>query len=223
MPTFQERLSGLSTVQKVLLFAATLLVMGAAFYFLKFESQLDTLTQLKSKIAEQQNKLVTLKAAAAKVQVLEKELAQSEEELAKLLMLLPDQKEIPGLLENVSRLGAKVGLENILFQPQPEVIQEFYATIPIRLDLLGTFNDLGVFLDNISKLNRILKVESLTLTRQKDKQASLASGGVHHRYLPVFGEARARRPARKNNRVGVCRFDIRFVIFDRTNDHEMDL
>ena len=118
--------------------------------------------------------------------MLEKELAQSEEELTKLLTLLPDQKEIPGLLENVSRLGAKVGLENILFQPQPEVIQEFYAIIPIRLDLLGTFNDLGVFLDNISKLNRILKVESLTLTRQKDKQASLLQVGctvVTYRFL----------------------------------------
>ncbi len=170
---FQERLSLLTPVQKVLLFAGTALVMSAAFYFLQFESQLDTLTQLKSQITGQQQKLATLKAAAARVPVFEKELAQSEEDLAILLMMLPDQKEIPGLLENVSRLGAKVGLENILFQPQPEVPQEFYAVIPIRLDLLGSFNDLGVFLDNISKLNRILKVESLTLIRQKDKQASL--------------------------------------------------
>jgi type IV pilus assembly protein PilO len=170
---FQEKLSGLSAVQKIMLFALTLVVMGGTFYFLKFESQLDTLTQLNSKITEQQQKLVSLKAAAAKIQVIEKELEKSEEELTKLLMLLPDQKEIPGLLENVSRLGAKVGLENILFQPQPEVVQEFYAIIPVKLDLVGTFNDLGVFLDNISKLDRILKVESLTLTRPKGKQASL--------------------------------------------------
>jgi len=183
---FQEKLSSLSAVQKVLLFAATLLLMCVAFYFLKFENQLDTLTHLTSQITEQQNKLVSLKASAAKVQMLEKDLAQSEEELAKLLLLLPDQKEIPGLLENVSRLGSKVGLENILFQPQPEVMREFYATIPIRLDLLGTFNDLGVFLDNISKLDRILKVESLTLTRQKGKPGSLLQVGcniVTYRFL----------------------------------------
>ena len=184
--SFQEKLSALSAVQKVLLFAVTLLIMGAGFYFLKFESQLDTLNRVRGQIVEQKNKLATLKQAAAKVQVLEKELAQSEEEFAKLLMLLPDQKEIPGLLENVSRLGSKVGLENILFQPQPEVLQEFYATIPIKLDLVGTFNDLGVFLDSISKLDRILKVESLTLTRQKDKQATLLQVGcniVTYRFL----------------------------------------
>jgi type IV pilus assembly protein PilO len=184
--TFQERLSALSPVQKTALFAGTLLVMGAAFYFLGFQSQLETLSGIKAKIDDQQRKLVTLKKAESQVQALEKELAQSEEELTTLLMLLPDQREIPGLLENVSRIGSKVGLENILFQPQPEVVQEFYAVIPIRLDLLGSFNDLGVFLDSISKLDRILKVESLSLTRQKDKQASLLQVGcniVTYRFL----------------------------------------
>lgn len=169
----QERLANLTSAQKVLLFAGTLLAMGAIFYFLEYDGQMETLKRLNNQISEQQHRLASLKSAAVKVKALEQELVQSEEELSKLLMLLPDQKEIPGLLENVSRLGAKVGLENILFQPQPESLQEFYAVIPIRIDLLGTFNDLGVFLDNISKLNRILKVQSLTLKRQKDKKASL--------------------------------------------------
>jgi len=195
---FQEKLSLLPPVQKVLLFAGTLLLMGAAFYFLKFQTQLDRLSQLNSQITSQQQKLVSLKAAAARVPVLEKEIALAEEELATLVMMLPDQKEIPGLLENVSRLGAKVGLENILFQPQPEVTEEFYATIPVRLDLVGTFNDVGVFLDNVSKLNRILKVQSLTLTRQKDKQASMLKVDctiVTYRFLekPVPKKAGAKK------------------------------
>jgi type IV pilus assembly protein PilO len=66
------------------------------------------------------------------------------------------------------------------------VLQEFYAVIPVRLDMVGSFNDLGVFLDSISKLDRILKVESLTLTRQKDKQAStlqVACNIVTYRFL----------------------------------------
>lgn len=182
----QEKLTALPPAHKVLLFIATFVLIGGAFYYLKFDEQQTTIRKLKGQVSEQQKKLSSLKAAAAKVEALEKELAQSEEELSILLSLLPDQKEIPGLLENVSRLGSKVGLENILFQPQPEVPQEFYAVIPIRLDLLGTFNDLGVFLDSISKLNRILKVESLTMTRQKDKQAALLQVGctvVTYRFL----------------------------------------
>jgi type IV pilus assembly protein PilO len=166
----QEKLTSLPTAHKVLLFLGTFVVIGAAFYFLKYQDQLDTVERLQRSITEQQSKLATLKAAAAKAEQLEKELAQSEEELSILMGLLPDQKEIPGLLENVSRLGANVGLENILFQPQPEVPKELYASIPIKLDLLGTFNDLGVYLDSISKLNRILRIEDLTISRSKDKK-----------------------------------------------------
>lgn len=196
---FQDKLLALTTVQKVLLFAATMGLMIAGFYFFKFEDQTNTIRRTTASIAEQEKRLATLKAAALRVDVLEKELAQSEEELKALLALLPDQKEIPGLLENVSRIGSKVGLENILFKPQPEVPQEYYAVIPIQLDLLGSFNDLGVFLDNVSKLNRILKVEALTLTRPKDKQGLLQVGCtvVTYRFLeePVAPKGKGGKPA----------------------------
>ena len=169
--TIQEKLAGLPPLQKALLLIGTVALLGAAFYFLYYQNQLDVIQRMRAGIAQQEKKLVELKQAALKVDALEKELDLAETEFASLLSLLPDQKEIPGLLENVSKLGSKVGLENILFQPQPEVLQEFYATIPVRIDLMGNFNDIGVFFDSISKLDRILKVESVTLTRQKDKAA----------------------------------------------------
>lgn len=170
---FQEKISGLDVAHKVLLFAGTLLFLGAAFYFLKFQGQLNTVSRLDAQISSERSTLVSLKVAVTKVDVLQKQIAQSQKELVKLLMLLPNQKEIPGLLESVSRLGAYVGLENILFQPEPEVLHQFYATIPVKLDLVGTFDDLGVFLDSVSKLDRILKVKSLKLTRQSKEQTPL--------------------------------------------------
>ena len=69
---FQERLSLLTTVQKVLLFVGTLLVMGAGFYFLKFESQFDRLNQLNSQIAGQQQKLVLLRLQPPRCRCLKK-------------------------------------------------------------------------------------------------------------------------------------------------------
>ncbi|HOI95136.1 MAG TPA: type 4a pilus biogenesis protein PilO [Syntrophobacter fumaroxidans] len=166
---FTEKLAGLPLAQKALLFLITLAILGAGFYYLVYEDQEKELAKVTASVAEQQKKLASLKEAAARVDKLQKELAASEADFNSLLALLPDQKEIPGLLESVSQLGAKVGLENVLFQPQPEQPKEFYSVIPIRLDLLGSFNDLEVFLDNVSKLNRILKVETLTLNRVKDK------------------------------------------------------
>ncbi len=163
-----EKLSALTPLHKGLVVAATFLVLGAGFYFLKYQDQINKAQRLRVAIADQEKKLNSLKQAAVQVAALQKELEQSEEEFTRLLSFLPDQKEIPGLLEKVSQLGAQVGLENILFQPQVEQAKEFYAMIPVRLDLIGTYHELGTFFDRISKLNRILKVDSVTLTRQKD-------------------------------------------------------
>ncbi len=164
----REKISGLPPTYRMIIVVVTVVLVIAAFYFLQYQPQAEVLEKLNKQVADEQKKLATLKQAVAEVDKLQKDLAKSEEEFARMLTFLPDQKEIPGLLENVSQVGSEVGLENILFQPQAEKIQEFYAVIPIRLDLVGTYHELGVFLDKVSKLDRILKVESLNLTRQKD-------------------------------------------------------
>ncbi len=172
---YQEKFSELPNIQKVLAFACTLFLMGFAFYFFQFSSQLDTVTSLDGQIAAQQNTLASLKAASLKIKSFKEQLAKSQAELDKLKGFLPNEKEIPGLLESLSRLGSYVGLENILFQPEAERRHDFYATIPIRLDLVGTFDNLGVFLDSVSKLDRILKVRSIKLVRQGNDQDQLLS------------------------------------------------
>ncbi len=163
----QEKISSLTPQQRVMLFVGTFFILVAAFYFLQYKPQSEAIDKSETVLSEQKKRLEALKEAAAKLPALQEELARADEEFAHLLSLLPDQKEIPALLETVSQLGAQVGLENILFQPQPEQPREFYAIIPIRLDLIGTYHKLGVFFDSMSKLNRILKVENLTMTRQK--------------------------------------------------------
>lgn len=194
----QEKVSELTQAQKVLIFVGTLVILGAAFYFLLYKGQTERIGKLKITVAEQEKRLATLKQAAANVPALEKDLAVAEEEFSRLLAFLPDQKEIPGLLENVSKLGAEVGLENILFQPQPEQQYEFFAVIPVRLDLRGTYHELGVFFDKVSKLNRILKVESLTMTHQaKDPLLQVSCTIVTYRYLESGGKAPPSPPKKK--------------------------
>jgi type IV pilus assembly protein PilO len=55
----------------------------------------------------------------------------------------------------------------VSFQPQPEQLHDFYAAIPVRLELIGSYHELGAFLDRVSKLDRIVKVDNLSLTRLK--------------------------------------------------------
>jgi len=193
-PAMQEKLESLTTLQRALVFAATFVVLSGAFYFFKYKPDSEHIAGLKANIKQQENRLVELKRASAQVEVLEKEVAESEKEFARLLSMLPDQKEIPGLLDSVSQLGAQVGLENILFQPQPEQPQEFYAVIPIRLDLLGTYHELGTFFDKISKLNRILKVENLNISRRNDSSLQVGCTIVTYRFLEKIEQPGETKP-----------------------------
>ena len=167
LASLQEKIAALTPQQRVMLFVGTFFFLVAAFYFLQFKPRSEAIVNSQTELSGQEKRLATLKQAAAQLPALQEELARADEEFAHLLSLLPDQKEIPALLETVSQLGAQVGLENILFQPQPEQPHEFYAVIPIRLDLIGTYHKLGVFFDSMSKLDRILKVDSLSITRQR--------------------------------------------------------
>jgi len=168
MAALEQKVVELTSAQKALIFLFTFLLLCGGFYYLQYKPQAVKIESLKREIDTQGKRLVELKKAAAQVQVLEEEIAKSQEEFNQMLALLPDQKEIPGLLDSVSRLASQAGLENILFQPQPEQAQDFYAVIPVRLDLVGTYHQLATFFDTVSKLERIVKVDNLSLARQKD-------------------------------------------------------
>ncbi len=114
----EGRLSELTNLQRILVFVVIVGVLGGAFYFFKYKPQAQTLRRLTASIHEHERRLATLRQIAEEVKVFEAEVKKSQEEFEQLLVLLPDRKEIPELLETVSRIGAQEGLENILFQPQ---------------------------------------------------------------------------------------------------------
>ena len=120
------------------------------------------LNQLKSELA------------AKKVIVKEKSryLAELEQTRAKLyiaLKQLPDKSEIPTLLENVSSLGTAAGLEFKLFKPLPEVAKNFFAEIPVDIQVEGKYRDIVTFFNNVSKMPRIVNILDIsTGTPKKD-------------------------------------------------------
>jgi type IV pilus assembly protein PilO len=180
--TIEKKVAALPNLHKAAIFLGTLIVLGVAFYFLSYKPQSETIGKLQRTVTQQERRLEELKRAAREVKKLQGELVEAEKRLEELLALLPEKKEIPGLLENVTRLGAQEGLENVLFQPQNEKQEEFYASIPVRLDLIGNYHDLGRFFDKISRLDRILKVERLNLVRQGGEDSKIKVNFVLETY-----------------------------------------
>ena len=76
------------------------------------------------------------------------------------------------LLVDISQTGVGVGLQQQLFQPQPETRKEFYAELPIRIRLTGDYHEMGNFASGIAALPRIVTLHDIEITPAKDGNES---------------------------------------------------
>ncbi len=103
------------------------------------------------------------RAVAKNLERFEKEVGQLEAQLKEALTQLPNQREIPELLKNISKLGKESNLEFLRFRPSKERPKQFYAEVPLELVFLGSYHNTGVFFDRISKMSRIINVENFKM------------------------------------------------------------
>ena len=103
----------------------------------------------------------------------EKRVEQLNDELSKAIKELPNDREIPELLRRISSIGKKIGLEFLLFQPLPEVPREFYADVPVKLKIEGSFHEVATFFDRIGKLNRIVNIRDITMASPVERSGKI--------------------------------------------------
>jgi type IV pilus assembly protein PilO len=74
---------------------------------------------------------------------------------------LPDTKEIPDLLSNISSVGRDAGLEIAQFRQREEVLRDFYAEVPVEVRVRGTYFQVEGFFNEVSRLTRIVNVSDV--------------------------------------------------------------
>ncbi|MCX5902949.1 MAG: type 4a pilus biogenesis protein PilO [Proteobacteria bacterium] len=164
--------------QKIALLVAVILIMVGLYIYLSVMPSLSALDDKQEELAKKQKELLELKKVVADLPRFEKELQQIEAQFKEALTLLPNTREIPSLLTNISNLARDCGLEILLFQPKPEVMENFYAQIPVEMKILGKYHDLGVFFDRVSKLPRIVNILDITMDRKAVQSKSGADPGT---------------------------------------------
>ena len=147
----------------ITIFALVIIVPIVAFYFLFYTEKTKEIKGLESREASLFKEITEAKAIAAK---LEEHLAEMEETkrlFAEASVLLPQKKEIPSLLTNISALGTNSGLNMATFSPGGERKKEFYAEIPVSIKVNGPYHNIGTFLFEVSKLDRIVSAINISL------------------------------------------------------------
>ena len=135
--------------------------------------------QLRQEFKEKHSKAVNL-------EIYKQQLKDIERSFGALLRQLPGKTEVPSLLVDISQTGLAAGLQEKLFQPQPEQKKDFYAELPIKIRLTGSYHQFGEFVSGIAALPRIVTLHDIDIkSDNKDAydQLSLELTAKTYRYL----------------------------------------
>ncbi len=148
-----------------------LVLAGIAYYIVFF-------SDISSKIAAAQQRESTLSSELQRAQAAEvayqrdlEELARRRERERELNKVLPSTTEYPAFLSSVQSVANASGISLTAYSPQPEVKKEYYARVPMRLEISGRFHQIAKFFYGIGQSDRIMNIEniSMSLTKQRDE------------------------------------------------------
>jgi type IV pilus assembly protein PilO len=132
------------------------------------------------------NEFQSKHAKAVNLEVYKQQLKDIERSFGALLRQLPGKTEVPNLLVDISQTGLAAGLEEKLFQPAAEQRRDFYAELPIKIRLSGSYHELGEFVSGIAALPRIVTLHDIEIKPEsKDlyDQLTLDLTAKTYRYL----------------------------------------
>ena len=173
-------------VKLVLLGVLFIILIGLGYWFL-WSPQIDEFNQAESKEQELRQVFLTKKGQAVKIEAYKQQMIDIEKTFGALLKQLPDKSQMDGLLTDINQAGLGRGLEFELFKPGQESIADFYAEMPIQIKIKGSYNDIGAFATDISKLSRIVTLNDMVIAPlnkdAKDGVLIMESVAKTYRYL----------------------------------------
>jgi type IV pilus assembly protein PilO len=168
LDTFLDnKVSRLEMKQKVLIAAAACIIPCVAFFFLAYSPKNTEINALETKKAGLEAEIREVEKIVSELDKHRAEMADVQRQFAEASQLLPDQKEIPTLLATISGQATASGLDVLSFKPLAEKPQQFYAEIPVDISVQGPYHNVGVFLDKISKLPRVVSVNNIKMDSPK--------------------------------------------------------
>jgi type IV pilus assembly protein PilO len=128
-----------------------------------------------AEMATREEKLAGLRVSIQKASTTANQLSQFRQQVAELearleslKAVLPEQKDVADLLRRIQTLATQSNLTIRGFKPAPSVTKQLHAEWPIALQLDGTYHNLAMFFDRVSKFSRIINVSNIAI-RAKDK------------------------------------------------------
>lgn len=158
------------------------LVVVAGWWFL-WSPALQSLDESKAREEELKATYTTKKGQAINLDAYKKQLVDIKQSFGALLKQLPNRQEMDALVTDVNQAGLGRGLQFDLFKPEAETRKEFYAELPIRIKVSGTYHDIASFASDVAKLSRIVTIHDISLQPTTGGGLTMEAVAKTYRYL----------------------------------------
>jgi len=161
-----------------LLYLAVCMAVVAGLWFAWLKSVDEELIAEKAREEQLRQDYKTKLVQAVNLDALKKQLEQVQQYVTQLERQLPSKAEMDALLSDINQAGIGRSLQFELFRPGQVSVKEYYAELPIEVRVSGRYHDVGLFAADIANLSRIVTLNNLSLTPNKDKAGTLTMDGT---------------------------------------------
>jgi type IV pilus assembly protein PilO len=154
---------------------------------------------VQASIATEQARLDAMKveidkgrATARQLPEFRRQVGELQARLDLLRAVLPEEKDVSDLLRRLQTLATESNLQIKGFKPAAIVTKQTHAEWPITLELDGTYHNLGLFFDRVSKFPRIINVSGVTIKGKEKPQpgSTISAACVATTYVLIEAPAK---------------------------------
>jgi type IV pilus assembly protein PilO len=164
-----DSLAKLPLAAKIGVGAALLALAGAAYYVVLY-GELDS--QIQAAKSREQQLSADLAEARKAEYAYQKDLAEltdRQQRQRELNKVLPVASEYPAFLSAVQNVANVAGVQLSAWTPSAEVSEQFYARVPMKLEIVGRFHQIAKFFHGVSQLDRVINLENVNLGKPELK------------------------------------------------------
>lgn len=189
---------------KMLAFIILFLCVVTAGALLDWQEQWDNLQAIKKEESSLKDTFLTKKKQAINLDLIKKQLTETQESFGALLKQLPSKSEMDALLTDINQAGMGRGLQFELFRPGAETVRDgAFAEQPITIKVTGSYDDIGKFSSDIAMLSRIVTLNNIAITPVGGGKGKSVAGDMlsmdatakTFRYLDEMEVAAQKKPA----------------------------
>jgi type IV pilus assembly protein PilO len=149
---------------KIFAFVLMFIAVITAGFFFDWQDQLQVYSRAQAQEKNLKDTFLSKKSEAVNLDLIRKQLLDTQQSFGALLKQLPSKAEMDALLTDINQAGLGRGLQFLLFKPGKETVKGVLTEQPISIKVEGSYDDLGMFASDIAQLPRIVTITDISIS-----------------------------------------------------------